>query len=373
MTTIERINLDCRRQVGQFLELPKRIYAGIPQWVPPLAGDARRMLDPHRNPFFKHSEAAFFLATDSDGVSGRLAVLENRRYNEFNQEKTAFFYLFECLPQPENAAALFETAFAWASDRGLTRIAGPKGFSVLDGMGLLVKGFQLRPALGMPYNPDYYPGMLETAGFEPYQDVVSGYLSRDMNFPERVHEVARLAQERRGFRVEHFKTRSDLRKLAPHLQDLYNDALEGTSGNVPLTAQEAAIMAEQILWFADPKLIKIILKDEEFAGFLFAYPDISAALQRTGGSPLPFGWFHLLRELKKTEWVNINGAGILARHRGLGGTAILFSEMYKSITQGHYRHAEVVQVGVDNAKMQNELNSLGIDFYKTHRFYQKNL
>ena len=47
----------------------------------------------------------------------------------------------------------------WARARGLTQIFGPKGFSALDGMGLLVKGFDQRPALGIAYNPAYYAAL----------------------------------------------------------------------------------------------------------------------------------------------------------------------------------------------------------------------
>jgi len=240
-------------------------------------------------------------------------------------------------------------------------------------MGLLVKGFEHRPAFGIPYNPPYYPELIEAAGFEPHGDVVSGYLNARTPFPERIHRVAQIVQKRRGLRVVRFQTRRDLRMVVPRLQALYNAALEGTTGNAPLTNEEARTMAEQMLWFADPRLIKIVMKGDELVGFLFAYPDISAAVQRTRGRVLPWGWIDLLRELRRTKWVNLNGAGIVPDYRGLGGTALLFSEMHKSIVEGRFEHADLVQIGVDNAPMQRELRDLGVDFYKTHRLYRRTL
>ena len=56
------MDLSNRTQVKQFLKLPFRLYAKIPQWVPPLEPDAKRILDPAHNPFFKHGQAGFFLA-----------------------------------------------------------------------------------------------------------------------------------------------------------------------------------------------------------------------------------------------------------------------------------------------------------------------
>ena len=81
----------------------------------------------------------------------------------------------------------------------------------------------------------------------------------------------------------------------------------------------------------------------------------------------------MLREFHRTTWININGAGILPQHRGLGATALLFSEIHKSIVESGCRHVEIVQVGTDNERMQRELSGLGVDFYKTHRLYQRGL
>jgi hypothetical protein len=371
---IEPIQPNNPRQTGEFLHLPFHLYRDIPQWVPPLHLEAGQILDRHKHPFYRHSDAAFFLARDASGqVVGRIAVADNRRYNDYNHEQTAFFWLFECANDPEAAAGLFDAAETWAKGRGLNKIYGPKGFTVLDGMGLLVKGFEHRPAFGIPYHPAYYANLIEANGFEPSADIVSGYLPGNANFPEKIHRASELIQKRRGLRIEHYRTRRDLRALVPKLKALYNDAIRGTIGTYPITDEEANGLANQLLWFADPRLIKIIWKGDEPVGFLFAYPDVSAALQRTRGRIFPFGWIELLREMRQTQWVNINGAGVVEEIRGQGGTAILFSEMQKSLAAFHFRHAEIVQIGADNDKMLRELRDLGIDFYKTHRVYTKAL
>jgi hypothetical protein len=373
MNTVQ-IDLANRKQVRDFLNLPPRIYDGMPHWVPPLAGDERRRLDLRRYPFHMHSEGAFFLTYQEGLPVGRLAVLDNRPYNEHNQEKTAFFTLFECRLEPEAARQLFESGFAWAKTRGLERMLGPKGFTALDGLGLLVKGFDLRPALGLPYNPSYYPDLIEAQGFEKAGEIVSGYLGAGLQFPERIRELAERIQERRGLHIARFHTRRELRQALVHLQALYNGALHGTSGGTPISEQEIKSLADQMLWFADPNLIKIVMKDDRPVGFLLAYPDISAALQKTRGRLFPFGWLTILRELRRTDRININGAGMIAEYRGLGGTAILYSEMFKSVVENpRYRHAEVVQVGMENDKMQRELENFGVDFYKVHRLYQRAL
>lgn len=372
---IIEINTQNRAQTHEFLRLPFRIYRDIPQWVPPIAGDARQMLDRRRYPFYQHSDAAFFIACPDHTTQavGRIAVLEPRLYNDFNHQKTAFFYLFECENNPEAATALFEAAFRWARSRGLDHILGPKGFTALDGAGLLVLGFEHLPALGIPYNPAYYLPLFSDAGLHTEFETVSGYLDHTMIFPDDIHRAAALVQRRRGLKVQSFTSRKQLRPLVARLKELYNNALEGTSYNAPVTDAEVAVMANQILWFADPRLIKFITKDDEPVGFLLAYPDISRAIQRCKGRLFPSGWADLMLELKKTPWVNINGAGMVEKYRGFGGPAILFSEMYKSFVHTQYRYADLVQIGTQNDKMQRELKDLGINFYKMHRVYQRSL
>jgi hypothetical protein len=371
---ITQIDLSNKKQVRDFLDLPFRIYEDIPQWVPPLRMDDRLRLNPNRYPFYRHSQAGFFLAYEGTHIVGRIAAIDNRLYNQYNNESTAFFYLFECENRQEAANSLFGAACDWARARGLTKIFGPKGFTALDGFGLLVKGFEHRPAFGLPYNPPYYPDLIEAAGFEPERDAVSGYLGADIQFPARIHELAEHIAERRGLRIARFRTRGDLREFVPKLKDLYNSALRGTAGNAPLTDAEIKMMANQLLWFADPRLLKIVYKSEEPVGFLMAYPDISAALQKTKGRIFPFGWISLLREFKRTDWLNINGAGLLPEYRGSGGTAILYSELFKSVVEtGQFRHAEVIQIGVENENMQRDMENFGIDFYKVHRTYVRTL
>ena len=370
---ISTIDTNNRRAVQRFLDLPFQIYRDNPHWVPPLASDAKRMLKRDKHPFYRHSAAEFFIAQEADRVVGRLAVLDHRPYNDWNHTQTAFFYLFEAENDPAIARGLFDAAMQWAQARGLTRLYGPKGFSALDGMGLLVKGFQFPPALGIPYNLDYYPALLEAVGLTGGANIVSGYLGPDFVMPEKVLKVAEIVKKRRGLRIATYKTRGDLKQLIGPMKNLYNSALGGTTDTFPITDEEANLIAQQMIAYADPSLIKIVYKGDEIVGFLFGYPDPSAAIRRCKGKLFPFGWLDILIELRRTKWINLNGAGLLEKYRGSGGTALLFGEMYQSVRESKYRYVDVVQIGADNDKMQREIAGLGIDFYKTHRMYQMDL
>jgi hypothetical protein len=371
---IKKIEANDSSLIRTFINLPTRLYKDDPHWVPPLSFEIASVFNRKKNPFYKHSEAAFFIAFDHlNQPAGRIAIIDNRKYNEFNHERTAFFYLFECVQDKNISTALFQAGFGWALKQGLDKIIGPKGFTVFDGLGTLIKGFEHRPAFGIPYNPPYYPELITSAGFSPENDIVSGYLDKNFKMPEKIIYIDEMVKKRRGLYIKSFKNRKELQAFLPRLKELYNEALNETIGNTPLSDEEVKLLANQMLWFADPSLIKVVMKENLPVGFLFAYPDISAALQRTKGHLLPFGWVNLLLELHNTKWININGAGIIHGYRGLGGTALLFTEMYNSFKEGKYCYADLVQIGVENDQMQRELCDMGIDFYKTHRVYTRSL
>ncbi|HLA06985.1 MAG TPA: hypothetical protein VJ022_06040, partial [Anaerolineales bacterium] len=215
---ILQLDLENKKHVDDFLRLPFSIYKNIPQWVPPLQIDERLRLNLKRFPFHQHSHASFFLVYEGTRTIGRLAVLDNRRYNEFNNTKTVFFYLFECENNKEAATTLFNAAFDWGRARGLDKVSGPKGFTPLDGFGLLVKGFEHRPAFGLPYNPAYYVHLIEAQGFVKEGESVSGYLGANIQFPPRIHQLAERIAQRRGLHILRCKTRKDLRALVSHLK-----------------------------------------------------------------------------------------------------------------------------------------------------------
>jgi hypothetical protein len=188
-----------------------------------------------------------------------------------------------------------------------------------------------------------------------------------------VHAVAEKVARRRGLVITNYTRRSQLRAIVPKIKGLYNAALATMPGNSPLTDAEAQAIANQILWFADPKFIKIVLKDNEPVGFVFSYPDISEAVQRIKGKLLPFGWVQLLLELRRTKWVTLNGAGIIPEQQGLGSIALMFSQLAKDLIASRFDYGDMVQIRSDNEKMLREVEKIGMTFYKRHRLYERSL
>ena len=123
---------------------------------------------------------------------------------------------------------------------------------------------------------------------------------------------------------------------------------------------------------ADHRLIKIITFGDEVVGFLFAFHDISAALQRARGRLFPFGLIDLLLEMKRTKTISGNGMGILPEFQGKGGNALLYYEMGKTVLGfNQFEHVEMTQVAETTRQMRADLKNLNGVEYKNHRVYRK--
>jgi hypothetical protein len=126
-----------------------------------------------------------------------------------------------------------------------------------------------------------------------------------------------------------------------------------------------------LLWIADPKLVKLIYKEQDPVGWMLGYPDISEGLQKANGKLFPFGWLQILLESKQTKRIVLNGIGIVDDYQRLGGTAILYDEIYKSVKEERYDYAELLQFREENIKILMETSNFEIKFHKTHRLYEK--
>lgn len=370
---IRKLDTDNPEDVRQFIALPFVLYRDCAQWVPPLVSDMHTALNRRKHPFFRHSDADFFVVEDHGTILGRIAVFENRNYNSYQHSQTAHFYYFDAVDDAEVTRALFGAAFEWSRARGLKEIHGPKGPGAGDGIGLLVDGFEHRPAMGIPYNFPYYGSHLTRAGFEKRYDLLSGHLNASCDLPPRFYELAEKVKARRGFWVKSFSSKREGKQWVPRIGEVLNASFVDTQDYYPATNEEIAVAAKQLFTIADPRTIKLVMLGDDVVGFVFAFPDLSAAIQRARGQLWPLGWCYLLREFKRTKWVDVNGLGLVPQHRGMGANVLLYTELAKTLRDYHFEHADIVQVGEDNMKSLAEMQAIGVQWYKRHRVYQRRL
>jgi hypothetical protein len=375
MITVEKLDAHQKSQRRRFSHLPFRFYLDTPQWVPPILIDVEGAMDRQKHPFYQHSEADFFVAVRDGRDVGRLAILNNKRYNEYHHTKRAQFYYFECEDSLETVQALFQRGFEWARERGLDEVIGPKGFAALDGYGMLVEGFEHRQMMTMMnYNPPYLPKLVEAMGFEKEVDFISCYANAaTFQMPDRIFSIADRVEKKGVLSVKRFSSKKELKAWAPRIGSTYNNTFINNWEYYPLTENEIKFVVDNILTIADHRLIKIIMHREDVIGFMFAFPDLSPALQRSKGRLLPFGLVDILLELRRRDWVSVNGAGVLPEYQGQGGNALLYAEMGRTVRDFGFAHVEMTQVAESAVQMRNDLINLGGVAYKNHRVYRKKI
>ena len=358
------------RDMDRFIRFPWAIYRHDPNWVPPLITETRAFLDRTRNPFFEHADVKFLLASDATGrIRGRIAAIVNRRHVDMHHEKAGFFGLFECENDPAVAGALLGAAADFLRTRGMTLMHGPENMSINDDIGLLIEGFDSPPAIMMPFNPPYYPNLIESCGFKKMKDLYAWYGdTRKQQIPEKIVRGIELCRRRFKFEVRSFDL-SRFREELDAVYRVYTEAWEENWGSVAMTRKEFDYLASQFKGALDPDLFLIATVDGEVAGFSLALPDFNQVLIRLNGRLFPFGIFKLLWYRRKIDMIRVVTTGILKKFRHRGIDSCFYYETWTRSTAKGMPRGEMSWILDDNAPMNNALRNLGLRIYKRYRLY----
>ncbi len=367
---VRKLDTSSQRDIKKFIGFPYLLYRDCPQWVPPLNSELRLVMNRQKHPYYQHSTADFLVVESEGDVLARVAILHNRNYSTHHKKATSFFYYYESVNDPAASDLLFKAAIAWAREQQTELIIGPRGFSRSSGIGLLTEGFEYLPAMGIPYNLPYYEELIRRAGFEKETDYFSGYLKYSQQLDNRIHLAAEKVKARGEYWVKTFSTRAEMIRMIDYVNSVHHEAFQNNPGYYPSTDAEFRLMAQSIIQIADPRLIKLIMKGDEVAGFVIAYPDVSCALQRIKGELYPFGWVDVLLEKQRTHVVDLNGVGLLPKHQGMGANVLLYTELEKSLRMFNFDHAELVQVDERNFKSKSDMENVGVHWYKNHRLFR---
>ncbi|TLM99100.1 GNAT family N-acetyltransferase [bacterium] len=234
-------------------------------------------------------------------------------------------------------------------------------------------GFDLLPAVGMTYNMPYYDRLISSYGFSKETDYYSGMLNQSTLLPPRVHQIADRVKQRGDFWIKSFTNINEIEGLIPKLEAVHHDAFKNNPSYYPSTHAEFLMLVENIVAVADPRLLKIVMKGDEIAGFIIAYPNISKSLQKIKGKIYPFGWMEILREKKQGKVIDIDGVGLLPQYQGLGNNALLYAEIEKTLLERGAEKAEIVQVDERNFRSKSDMETMGVIWNKKHRTYRKTI
>jgi GNAT superfamily N-acetyltransferase len=364
-----------RQDLKRFIDLPYRLHARDPVWVPPLRRDVELLLSRSKNPFFEHAEAEYFLAERDDVVVGRIAAISNRLHNETHGDRVGFFGFFESIHDQAVASALLDRAAQWCRERNHDVLRGPASFSVNDECGLLVDGFESPPTLMMPHNPQYYIALLERAGFAKAKDLwvyQGGSEEQYVPVPERLARGTELIRQRQGITLRSLDLKNFQHEVE-RIKELYNAAWEKNWGFVPMTEHEIDHLAEQFKPVVVPDMVPMAEKDGKLIGFGIALPDLNVVFRRHRSGRLFPMILDLLWSLKmkRIRRARILLLGVLPEYRGKGIDAMLYHWIWTKSAERKIYWGEAGWILEDNPAMNAGLEKMTFRVYKTYRLYDR--
>jgi hypothetical protein len=366
-----------------FVELPYRLYANDPHWVPPLRSEIYALITPGKNPWFEHGEAQLFLAEAEGRITGRISAhidqLALTQPVEQGMGPGAGFWGFPEAEDAETGAALLKAAEDWLRAKGMTKAMGPFSFSYWDEVGLLVQGHDHPPSVMMGHNAAAYQRWVEAAGYIGVQDLFTYALVIDQGFPELTNRIVASGERNARIRIRRVD-KSKFDQEAALIIGILNDAWSDNWGFVPFTPAEIAYAGKKLKPLVYEDLIRVAEVDGEPVAFMMTLPDMNEQLVKYGGNLLPFNWAKLLWWLRKPKarTMRVPLMGVLKKlqsSRVASQLAFMLIEFIRreAVVKYGASRGEFGWVLSSNGPMRSVGEAVGGVVNKVYRIYEKAL
>ncbi len=366
-----------RRDIAEFIELPKRIHQFDVNWVAPLDMQVREFLDPKKHPFFRHGAAQAFVAKRDGQTIGRLVVSDDPTYNKVQGTNLGCFGMFESIDDVRTSRALLDRASAWLRARGRTQMMGPIDYSTNYPCGLLVDGFETPPAVMMNHQPRYYQRLFTRYGLEKAKDLYAWWFSRENNMDAAWSERVTKLADRYDVKVRAMNF-NDFDAEIARCKQIYHQSLEQNWGFVKMSDAEFDHLAHDLKRLAVPELVQLAEVAGKPVGVSITLPNLNEAIQPLGGrlmnGGLPIGLVRLACRMRKIRTGRLAVLGVVPgyRKRGVAESLVLQTKR-NSIDKSEFKGVELSWTLEDNTLVNRMIERVGGRRYKTYRIYSKNL
>ncbi|HEY4450384.1 MAG TPA: hypothetical protein VGN13_02175 [Solirubrobacteraceae bacterium] len=364
------------RDLKAFIELPFRLHANHPLWVPPLRIERRLFLNRRMNAFFSHGEAEYFLARRAGRVVGRISAHVNHAFNDHQRKNWGWFGFLEFEDDQEVLDGLLQAAATWLRARGKEQMVGPASFAMNDESGILIEGFELRPMILQPWHPPYYQQRVEQAGMTKAIDLLMWNLEvsdREKVLPV-IFELAEKVQREHGIRVRPMRRRQ-LRKDLDAFAEVYNSAWSENWDFVPYSKKDLDAYAQELHLVFDKHWFMIAEREDtgEVVGMAITVPDVNQVLAKMNGRLLPLGWWHFLNKGRITDRVRVGFLGVKPEYQHTGVAAKLYVDHFNAAAARPQTGGEMGWILETNTAMNRGMEAMGGRVVKRYRIYERAL
>ncbi len=362
---------DAEKDLKTFVHFPYQLYKNDPYWVGELEADTLKLLRP-QNTFWSHARRKLLLAYQDGKVVGRLCVLVNDTYNEYQKEKIGFFGFFDCIHDVAVSHALFEEGEKWLKSQGISAVRGPANPSSNHVYGLLTDSFDKMPSIMMPYNPPYYMELIEKEGFLKVKDLLAFERDKKDHFTPLFEKIVARASRSKGLHLRQLNLKN-LKAEASLIRQIYNKAWAQNWGHTPISEQEIQDMVEELKWVVKPQGTCVAEVDGVPAGFYIAIPNMNHVLKILHGTLCnPFRTLKALLKWPKIRDARLIMLGVDPDYRKRGIDLVLIKHILDHGV-AIWDKAELSWILEDNDGIIRSMTEAGCHQTKRYRLYQKNL
>ena len=269
------------------------------------------------------------------------------------------------------ASALLSQAREWVLGRGAQFLRGPVNPSTNYECGMLIEGFDSSPMIMMPYNPRYYPALMDRIGLRKAKDLYAYLSGTAVVETEKIERVADRSLATGGIRIRPIDMKN-FQAEVERVWEIYNSAWERNWGFVPMTREEFLLMGKEMKQILKPELVLIGEKEGRMVGFALTLPDINQALKPAGGRLFPTGLLKILYHQRLVKSLRVIALGVVEEYRASGMAASFYAELVRAARRLGYGACEMSWILEDNVLMNRSLAAMGAKRYKTYRIYDWN-
>ena len=366
-----------------FIDLPFRLYADDPNWVPPLKSEALGLITPEKNGWFSHARAQLFLAEEDGRVVGRISAHIDTLALTMPAEQgfgpgVGQWGLMEAERQ-DIFQALLARAEGWLRDQGMTRALGPISMSIWEEPGLLIDGYDHPPTIIMGHAKREYRGWIEWAQYRPIKQLMTYEVDVTKQFPPIVQRIIKSGEKNPRIVIRNVD-KTKFEEEAAIILSILNDAWKDNWGFVPLTPPEIKDVGVKLKPIVFNDLIRIAEVDGRPCAFMITLPDLNEAIKPLKGSLFPFGWAKLLWWLRKPKvrTVRVPLMGVvkdLQASRMASQLAFMMIEYIRRTSVANYgaTRAEIGWILDDNQGMRSIAETIESRVNKVYQVYERTL
>jgi len=370
-----------KRGRARFVDLGREFAARTPNSVPQLRSEQLELVDPDKNPFFGHARARLFIAHRAGRPVGRISAHIDELALAMPPEQgfgpgTGFFGLFDAADEAVSDA-LLGAAEDWLVQQEMTRVVGPISMSIWEEPGLLVDGHDQAPVIMMGHHPPEYAGWIERAGYARAKTLYSYELDLSGELPPLVQRIVRSGEKNKRITVRPVR-KSDWDAEAALILSILNDAWSDNWGFVPITPEEVSHTGKKLRPIVHEDLNMIAEVEGRPVAFMLTFPDINDVLAQIDRKLFPFGWFKLLRWLRKPRGsdMRVPLMGVLKEFQNTRLASQLAFMMISDIRKNamnryRSRRGEIGWILEDNQGMVAIADTIGSTVNREYAIYEK--